>query len=305
MRMPSKAPQIARNAPNFSTVEQRSFAIDGRRRIRSSGARSSFPSPPPTERPALPNPIRPPLPLAAATVRIRPEPLAVPPDTQTAIAAHWQAALSRNPRLWNGSAFLFDRIDLADSDASGDGDTGRTLLAEGARTDFATFLHWRATPPTERRLYHLFPVGAVVTADDKLIVGKMSAHTANPGMHYPPSGSLDISDLIVEADGSGHIDLDANIVREIREEIGLDAAAFTVEPGWILMSSGPMVRALIRILRSPKTAAALAGPIRRHVADDPHQELADIRFVDPDFRFAPGEAAPYVNELLAYLAKRG
>ena len=54
-------------------------------------------------------------------------------------------------------------------------------------------------------------------SDGALLLGKMSAHTANAGRVYFPGGAIDESDVF----GDG-IDIDHNITREMEEELGLD-----------------------------------------------------------------------------------
>jgi 8-oxo-dGTP pyrophosphatase MutT (NUDIX family) len=238
------------------------------------------------------DPVLSPIRLASIQLTIRAAPLMVPPAAAEAIASHWARRSKDNPTLFNGSAFLFDRF-AVDAEAG-------TLVAEGAPTDFATFLYWRHH--REELLYtHAFPVGAIVTADKRLIIGRMSQHTANAGKHYPPAGSFDANDLIPGTDGTGTLDPLANIEREVAEEIGLDIGSLTPDPDWLLLPSTPRAHAIIKILRTSETSAALAPALHRHIAEDPHQELEDLLFVDLATRFTDGSASPYVNHLLAYL----
>ncbi|MDR3493060.1 MAG: NUDIX hydrolase [Ancalomicrobiaceae bacterium] len=233
--------------------------------------------------------------LKSLDLMIRTEPHSFPAAERAAIEAHWQRVLAANPKLWNGSAFLFDGWRVDDGGFS----------AEGALTDFAAFLHWRSLPANERRHFHLFPVGAIISRDQRLLVGRMSAHTANAGRHYPPSGSFDASDLVPLGNGTARLDVEANMYREISEELGLAADRFDPESCWLLFPSSPNAHALVRLLHVPETSDDLSPEIRAHMAADPHQELEDIRFIDYDTRFAPQASVPYVNDLLAYLAARG
>ncbi|MDR3372635.1 MAG: NUDIX hydrolase [Ancalomicrobiaceae bacterium] len=234
--------------------------------------------------------------LKSLELTIRAEPHRFPADERAAIDAHWQRLVEANPRLWNGSAFLFNTWEI-----SGDG----AFSARGAATDYAAFLYWRALPASERRHYHLFPVGAILTRDERLLVGRMSAHTANAGRHYPPSGSFDASDLIQLPDDSARLDVEGNMYREIFEELGLPADRLSAEPSWLFMASSPNAHALVRVMSVAETSDELAPALRQYIANDPHQELEDIRFIDYGTRFAPEASVPYVNDLLAYLAARG
>ncbi len=242
--------------------------------------------------PIVPPPIR----LTTIDLEIRAEPLPLSPGQAAAVATHWNTRTAENPRLFNGSAFLFDRFEV-------DANAG-SLVAEGAPTDYATFLYWRHHRD-EMPFMHTFPVGAIVTTDRKLIVGRMSQHTANAGKHYPPAGSFDASDVVTDRDGVERLDPFANISREVGEEIGLEIARLTPEPDWLLMPSTPNAHAIIKVLRTAESSSDLAPDLLRHIAEDPHQELEDLLFVDFTHRFEEGTASPYVNHLLAYLAANG
>jgi len=208
-------------------------------------------------------------------------------EAREAIAAGWAARLAANPTLWNGSFFLFDRVAL---------EPGR-FHGRARPTDFATFLHWRAGVPDDR-LAHVFPVAAVTSRDDHLLVGVMGGTTANAHLAYPPAGSFDGDDRVGD-----RLDPAVNIRRELAEEVGLDLDDLVADPGWWVMPSGPRRIGLIRRHRSPLDAAELAERIAPHVAADPHGELASVRLVPFDARLPAAETVPYVNPLLARLAR--
>lgn len=215
---------------------------------------------------------------------------------KTAISAHWHQRLAANSRLFNGSAFLFDAPRI-------DGDT-RTLTATGAPTDYATFLYWRHFRD-EMPYHHLFPVGAIVTSDERLLIGRMSVHTANAGRLYPPAGSFDRDDVRAADDGTLLLDPLANIAREIGEEIGLKIDAVRPDDGWLMLPSTPRAHALVKILRLDLTSTMLRPAIEQHIAEDPDQELAEVHFAPFTTRYPEGAASPYVNDLLAYLGDLG
>lgn len=222
---------------------------------------------------------------------IRPVPHAFASDRRAAVEADFARAQAANPALWNGAFFLFDRVAV-------DPDAGR-FAAEGALTDFATFLHWRAGVPLDTSLAHVFPVGAVVSADDRLLVGRMGAHTANPGRLYPPSGSFDPHDL-----SDGQLDPIANAVREIREEVGLEVADWPSDPGFLVIPSGPNRVAVVKVYRAAETAAALQTQIEAFLPDGSDGELAGVTFVPLAERLDPKLSAVYVNALLGELDRK-
>ncbi len=218
---------------------------------------------------------------------VAPSPLVLDPAERAAIEAGWRDAVAARPHLWNGSFFLFETAAIV----------GGRFSAQARATDFATFLHWRAEEVPDPRFRHVFPVAAVTSADDRLLLGVMSQTTANPGLAYPPSGSFDASDRVGD-----RLDPLANTMRELVEEVGLDLATATVEPGFLVIRSGPRRHALVQWRRSPLTAAEIADRALAHIAVDPHRELADIRLVDYDEDLADLPTVPYVRPLLARLA---
>ena len=238
-------------------------------------------------------------PVAGVELTVRPDPHVFSDAERAAIDARFAAMAAANPKLWNGPIFLFDAI------AFGEGGDGPQFRGEAAATDFASFLHWRATMPPDPRFQHVFPVGAVVSSDGRLMVGRMAAHTANPGRLYPPAGSFDPSDLVTAADGRLGLDAEANMAREIGEEVGIDVAGWARDPGWVVLGNGPSRHALVRIFRAEATAAELELQALAHLASDPEPELDGILFVPPDTRLDPVAAVPYVNVLLAHLQRTG
>lgn len=229
----------------------------------------------------------PPRPIDAVALTVSETPLPLAPDERIAVERRFEAALAANPKLWNGAFFLFEDVALGET----------TFTATARPTDFATFLHWRAAAEPDRRWTHVFPVAALTTRDDRLLLGIMGATTANPGLAYPPSGSFDPDDVV-----DGRLDPLANMLRELREEVGLDAAAFPREPGYTVFASGPRRVALVKRIRAPLVAEEIEAAIRTHVAEDPHGELGGHRFVGFDERLPDGRTVPYVNRLLARLA---
>ncbi len=214
-------------------------------------------------------------------------PLDPTPAEKAAVEADFARRLAANPTLWNGPFYLFDQVAVIDG----------TLRARARPTDFATFMLWRAASEPDPRFAHMFPVPAVTTTDDRLLVGLMGPQTANPGRVYPPSGSFDPLD-----EDGGRLDPVANMVREVREEVGLDIAGLPADPGFTVYSNGPRRLAIVRRFRAPVTAAAWTEAIAAHVAADPHQELAGFRFIAYDECPPAGVAVPYLGPLLAALA---
>lgn len=228
---------------------------------------------------------------------IRPGAPAFAAEERGAIEARWAATRAANPGLWNGPFYLFD--------SGGGPDADGVFRAEGLATDFASFLHWRAGDPPDPRHRHIFPVGAVITTDERLMIGRMAMTTANPGRRYPPSGSFDPHDLVAHPDGRDRLDAEANMIREIGEEVGMDASGWPRDPGWLVVPSGPRRHAVVRVLRAPAAAAELAEVAAAHMAAEAEPELDAVDFVPLGEIIDPATTVPYVNVLLAHLGRRG
>lgn len=213
-------------------------------------------------------------------------PLALDAAERASIAAHFERMRTTNPDLWNGSFFLFEDVVV----------TGGRFCARARPTDYATFLHWRAAGYPEGPHTHIFPVPAVTTADDRLLVGIMGRTTANAGLSYPPSGSFDADDIVGD-----RLDPVANMMRELGEEVGIDAGRLTPDPGFTVLGSGKGRLALVKRWRTSATAAEFADEIAAHLGGAAHQELGGFDFLTFDRRLAAEATVPYVGTLLRLL----
>lgn len=214
-------------------------------------------------------------------------PLDLDADRRAAVAAHFAEVTAANPKVWNGPFFLFEDVRVE----------GDAFRATARPTDYATFLHWRSLGFPGDRHTHVFPVPAVTTADARLLVGVMGRTTSNAGLAYPPSGSFDHHDVV-----GSRIDPVANMVRELGEEVGIDAADLAPEPGFTVLSSGPGRIALVKRWRTPRRAAELAAEIAAHIGAEADPELGGFDFVPFSHRFDPAKTVPYVDALLTLLA---
>ena len=213
-------------------------------------------------------------------------PLDLDGERRRAVEAHFATMHTANPKLWNGPFFLFE-------DARFDGDAFR---ATARPTDYATFLEWRGRGFPGDTHTHIFPVPALTTADRRLLVGVMGSATANAGLAYPPSGSFDHLDVVGD-----RLDPVANMVRELAEEVGIDAADFTPDPGFTVIASGPRRLALVKRWRTPRAAADLAAAIADHLGREHDPELGGFDFVAFDERLETNRTVGYVNTLLGLL----
>jgi len=101
----------------------------------------------------------------------------------------------------------------------------------------------------------------------------MGPHTLNAGKIYFPCGTPDPEDIVGDK-----VDLELSVGRELHEETGLHVTEFASEPGWTMVTDGPLI-AQIKVLYSKETSAVLRKRILMHLACERHPELADIRVI--------------------------
>ncbi len=179
------------------------------------------------------------------------------------IDAYFEGLKREKPALWNGRVLMLHTYRL----------DGGVLRGAYLETDYASFTAWRAWGRPSAGAYDCFGAGAVVTADGAVLLGVMGPHTANAGRIYFPCGTPDPSDVV-----DGKVDLDFSLRRELEEETGCDASAFTAVPGWAMVADGNLIAA-IKTLRSADDAETLRARMLAHLARDVQPELADIRIV--------------------------
>ncbi|ALK10964.1 NUDIX hydrolase [Blastochloris viridis] len=187
---------------------------------------------------------------------------------QWPLAVERRADIDRNfaerkraqPKLWNGRVLLFRDVACH----------GGTLAGRAFETDFASFLWWRGTGFPDDAVRNVFGMAAVRGRDGGFLLGVMADHTAAAGQVYFPAGTPDPGDV-----RGGRVDLAGSVVRELREETGLDAVAFRAEPGWTAVFAGPRI-AVIKVFAADQTCAALLARVRAGIGADPEAELADV-----------------------------
>lgn len=179
------------------------------------------------------------------------------------VARHWDAALRKNPNLWNG------RI-LKLTDYTFEKGHFRGICREGS---FAGFLAWRDWGCPDRDTYNVFGSAILRSSDGALLYGVMSDKTANPGKIYPPGGNLDLADIRPD----GKIDLIGAIYRELEEETGLTRPDTTAGP-LLAVFDGPRI-SISLVLDVPIPADTLREEICRYSEGTEEQELADMYVV--------------------------
>jgi 8-oxo-dGTP pyrophosphatase MutT (NUDIX family) len=174
------------------------------------------------------------------------------------------AALRRDkPSIWNGRVLLLHQHAMKDG----------VLHGEYLETDYASFAAWRQWDRPAAKVHDCFSAAAILTADGAFLLGVMGPHTFNGGKIYFPCGTPDPKDIVGDK-----VDLELSVRRELHEETGLSVAEFASEPGWTMITDGPLI-AQIKVLRSGEDSVALRKRVLLHLASEQQPELADIRII--------------------------
>ncbi len=215
------------------------------------------------------------VPVERLDMRLEPRPWPFAIERRAEIAAHFAGLQRQKPAVWNGRVLMLHTDSLE----------GGVFRGRFLESDYASLLAWRAWDFADKAMKVIFAMSALRSADGAFLLGLMGAHTANAGLLYFPTGTLEPTDVRGDL-----VDLDGSLRRELKEETGLDAAEFEVAAGWHAVLTGPRI-AMVKVLQSADKAEALRARILRHLAREAEPELADMVIVrgpaDLDRRMPP------------------
>lgn len=202
------------------------------------------------------------------------------------IEANWLAEIAANPALFPGEMLIHRDVRL---------DTEGRLVAIAHLTPFPTLLWWRKQP--DRPLAeHVFPMAVPITSDGAILAIEMGAKTANAGRVYCAAGSLDAHDI-----ADGKVDLEANMMREVMEETGIDLSAATPVGGYLGVRLFRAVT-LFRTFLLPFDSKEALERVRRHMETDHEQEIAGpviIRDKSREGRNYPAFMPPIIDRIFS------
>ncbi len=195
-------------------------------------------------------------------------------DHRSAIDANWASNSATNPALFNGPTVLGTQWAVE----------GDRLGIRCRKTDYATLIHWLATPGSQTSVgiersggaVHFFANAVMTGSDGRVVMGRMAGQTYNAGKVYMPSGSFDPEDF-----SDGQADFHANMQREVAEETGIDLGM--AQAGQWSAVAGRGLIAVFRLYRFEVAAAELAEQARDWLSTEGDGELAEI------LTFAPGD----------------
>lgn len=204
------------------------------------------------------------------------------------IAAHWARRHAVQPALFNGRILLMhERPVLIEA-------SERTLTGAYFETGYADYLAFRDLGFPEPDVGNCFSMAALRSADGAFILGEMAEHTANAGVSYFPAGTPDLSDV-----RGAKVDLEANLVRELKEEAGIALTEVEPQPRWVVVDAWPRV-ACFRTLGLRSSAEAAAARIERFIAEERQPEFSRTHVVRKIEDALALRCPPFVLDFLRY-----
>ena len=209
------------------------------------------------------------LPVDDIDVRLDPGPHPFARDNAEAIAENWQHEIAANPALFDGMVVLLSQLAYRDS----------RLVGRCHAVNYSTFMLWRKRRENSGA-EHAYAHAMLVAADNALVAIRMGPRTVNAGRVYFAAGSFEPVDF-----RDGLVDVDFNMIREVREETGLDLSgaergkryhAMSTNSGTVIfrryyeMAPADEIARRITAFVATETEPEIEGPvIIRHAADLP------------------------------------
>ncbi|MED3571292.1 NUDIX hydrolase [Cytobacillus praedii] len=140
-------------------------------------------------------------------VKLSKNPIKLPKDIRNSHNSFWNEQISKNPALRNGEAFTITDIRQ----------TPEKLDITVAKTDYKHYLYTMHHPTCDHPCKVIYSCTSVITKDNHIAFGRMNQMTSTPGRLQFTGGGLEESDL-----RDSIFDIEENICRELKEEMGLD-----------------------------------------------------------------------------------
>lgn len=196
------------------------------------------------------------LPVDGIEVRLDPGPHPFARDNAEAIAENWQREIAANPALFDGTVVLLSQLAYRDN----------RLVGRCHAVNYSTFMLWRKRRENSGA-EHAYAHAMLVATDNALVAIRMGPHTVNAGRVYFAAGSFEPVDF-----RDGLVDVDFNMIREVREETGLDLSGAERGKRWHALStnSGTVI---FRRYHETEPADEIARRISAFVATEAEPEI--------------------------------
>lgn len=133
----------------------------------------------------------------------------LPKGVRQKIGHHWKQLIHNNPQLRNGEVFTVTTVN----------ETNNSIDVTLAETDYTHYLYSHQIGGLGKYTVRIIHSATLIVAiDDKIIFGAMGKHTSRPGIIQCCGGGIDYNDI-----KDGVVDIEHNTVKELAEELGVDA----------------------------------------------------------------------------------
>lgn len=209
----------------------------------------------------------------AVCIRFDDDRVTLPKAIRQKIDHHWEQLVRDNPRLHNGEVFTVTAVR----------ETDNSIDVRLAETDYAHYLFSHQIGGLGKHTVRIIHSATlVVTTDGKIIFGAMGKHTSRPGVIQCCGGGIDYYDI-----NDGVVDIEHNTVKELAEELGIDAYDKSVVKEFFpayLKSGGPTEKmTLVYLLRLKLSSAQFLQQYEEFtekLEDEP--EFGQIFCIDAD-----------------------
>jgi 8-oxo-dGTP pyrophosphatase MutT (NUDIX family) len=177
------------------------------------------------------------------------------------IDERWLEAQRSNPAYFNGVIHLVDALKI----------NGGALEASLLRTDFKSYLYWRALGFPSAGVLDGFGSALIRSNDGHIMLGRQRPGNVNGGLAYCPAGFIDAEDV----DDEGIIHINQSAIREAVEETGIAPEALVREDGFYLTRSGTQLSFAVPF-RANMSTEDFIRRAESHIAASDNAELEAV-----------------------------
>ncbi|MDP5276025.1 NUDIX hydrolase [Chengkuizengella axinellae] len=148
------------------------------------------------------------------SVRYQNKDLYLPDELKKELDHYWANLIKSGKKFTRGNVYAIKDIVM----------NSEKLNIHLEKTDYAHYLYSREFPLSEENVCKEIHSAAMIkTSDEKMFFGEMSPNTAHPNRLQFVGGGIDLSDI-----KGGLVDFKHSLVREAKEEVGLDLLDETI-----------------------------------------------------------------------------
>jgi hypothetical protein len=125
------------------------------------------------------------------------------------ISTFWQKEQTSHPHFYDGQVHVMTSWEIRDAQTS-----TATFIGNLCRTNFASFLYWKACHVHSQNEVDFSGGAALLCADGALLMVLTGDHTMAPGMLEFPSGFVEVLDF-----EDNELNFDRHVEREVTEEL--------------------------------------------------------------------------------------